>query len=144
MPSILCCAALYVCCTCANPHTLPITISLLRGRAEAAGVHVGGLWGILLLLPKLRRVTDHDMNALSRFYSLADPLVRRGCRLLKAHLDCPRSVPDICLLHQLSMRPCVHAMASHIVLCALCCRASSCTTAWSVQGHCTVLCWPIR
>jgi hypothetical protein len=47
------------------PHTLPVTISLLRGRAEAAGVHGCGLWGILLLPPKLRAVTDSHTSALS-------------------------------------------------------------------------------
>jgi hypothetical protein len=92
------------------PHTLPITISLLRGRAEAAGVYGCGLWGIQLLPDsgRLTAVTDRNTRGLFQFYSLADPLERRRCRLLKAHLQCPRYVPDICVLHELGMQPFVH------------------------------------
>jgi hypothetical protein len=92
------------------PHTLPITISLLRGRAEAAGTYGCGLWGVQLLpgYSVLSAGGGGGTRGLFKFYSLGDPLERRRCRLLRAHFELPWQVPDICLLHELGMQPFVH------------------------------------
>jgi hypothetical protein len=95
------------------PHTLPITISLLRGRAEAAGTYSCGLWGVQLL-PDYRAFKSTaggggGTRRMFKFYSLGDPLERRRCRLLRAHFALPWQVACICLLHELGMQPFVHA-----------------------------------
>ena len=86
-------------CVPASPR---VVLRLLHVAAEPAGLYGCEVWGLLGI-----RVAPGP-GCWAHFYSLADPVERQRCLVLRRHFRIPHHVPKLALLHELGCVPLVH------------------------------------
>jgi hypothetical protein len=86
------------------PCSIPVITKLMKVAVEPAGVYGCELWGLL----SVPGVGAGDFSV-RKLFALADPMEKKRAKVLRAWLNLPKGTPYVCLLHELGLKPLVHA-----------------------------------